>query len=72
MFSTDMTNRPDSSLFPRVIGVRNKATYTLETAVGTISSIDSRNFDRAYDLSGRYPSNLQVRPTCLPIELDFH
>ena len=60
MFATNLNNRPVSSLYPKVVGQHPLATYSLTNAVGTISGIDSRTFDRAYNLSGHYPSNRQV------------
>ena len=59
-FATDMSNRPASSLFPSITGVHPRTSYSLDHAVGTITQVDNRIFDKSFDSSGRYPSNTQV------------
>ena len=59
-FATDMSNRSVSSLFPSVTGVHPRASYSLVNAVGTITQVDNRVFDKSFDSTGRYPSNAQV------------
>ena len=60
LFQTDNSNLPSSFLYPRVIGTKAEATYDLTTAVGTITQIDKRAFDKAYNGQGRYPLNKEV------------
>jgi len=60
MFATDVSNRTPSSLFPKVVGQHSRASYTLDTAVGTITQLDTRTFDKAFNGMGRYPSAQQV------------
>ena len=71
MFATNLNNRPVSSLYPSVVGQHPLGIYNLTNAVGTITGINSRTFDRTYDLSGRYPSNHQVRLVFLLMEQGF-
>ena len=60
-FDSDMSNRLASSLFPRITGVHPRTSFSLERAVGTISQVDNCIFNKAFDSTGRYPSNTQVR-----------
>ena len=60
-FDADMSNRSPSDLFPRVTGQRVKAIFSMETAVGTITQVDSRTFNRAFNSQHPYPTNSQVR-----------
>jgi len=65
MFTTDLNNRTPASLFPKVIGQHPRSTYELDNTVGTITQIDTRVFDRAYNSQGRYPSPQQVSDNSL-------
>ena len=60
MFSADMSNRTTASLFPRVTGNHAKTSYSLEHAVGTITQIDNRIFDKGFDGHPTYPTNQRV------------
>ena len=64
MFTADISNRVPSSLFPKVVGQHSRALYTLDTAIGTISQVDTRTFDKAFNGMGRYPSAQQVSSVC--------
>jgi len=60
MFATDLNNRTPASLFPKVVGQHPRSSYELDNTVGTITQIDTRIFDQAYNSQGRYPSPQQV------------
>jgi len=65
-FDADMSNRSASDLFPRVTGQKVKAVFMMETAVGTITQVDSRAFSRAFNSQRPYPTNSQVRLKFVP------
>jgi len=64
MFTTNVSNHTPSSLFPKVVGQHSHASYTLDTAIGTITQFDTRTFDKAFNGMGRYPSAQQVSSVC--------
>lgn len=59
-FATDNSNRTASSLYPVVTGVHSRSTVHLDNIVGSITQVDTRQYSRAFDSSGRYPPNHTV------------
>jgi len=60
MFATDMSNCIPASLYPKIVSQHSRALYSLDHAVGTITQIDTWNFDQSFNKMGPYPSGQQV------------
>ena len=60
-FQTDNSNLTHQHLYPRVIGARATTHYSLDHAVGTITQIDNRKYEHAFNGQGPYMTNQRVR-----------
>jgi len=59
-FATDNSNQTPASFYPRVTGTHGHAHYTLDHAVGTITQVENRSFDKAFDGNSHYPLPSEV------------
>jgi len=57
---TDNSNCVPADMYPWVTGQHSKSFYTLDNAVGTITQVDTRTFEHAFNSRAPYPTNQRV------------
>ena len=59
-FQTDNSNLTHRHLYPRVTGPRAPVSYTLDNAMGTITQVDNRGYEHAFNGQSPYMTNQRV------------
>jgi len=59
-FQTDNSNLTHQHLYLRVTGPRSTASFSLNNAVGTITQVDNRSYEHAFNGRAPYMTNQRV------------
>jgi len=64
-FQTDNSNLTHQHLYPRVTDPHSTTSYSLDSAVGTITQIDNCSYEHAFNGQSPYMTNQQVRSSVI-------
>ena len=59
-FGTDNSNLTRQHLYPRVTGPRATASFSLDNVVGSITQVDNRSYEHAFNGRAPYMTNQRV------------